>query len=148
MKLDWAILSNSSEIQGGLGYVLGGGWDTSWRPTFPASFIGALTLRVMVHRTEVTRQHELEVRFWDEDGRDFAPALQVQLGPGTVPDGHPPTWEVPAQLAIGLHGLPIPAAGHYSFEVSVDGQHLKSVPFRFVEGLPPPAAAAALPPQE
>jgi len=146
MRLDWAILSNSSEIQAGLSYVLGGGWDTSWRPSFPTTFIGALTLRVMVHRTEVAAQHRLEVRFWDEDGADFAPPLQVDLGPGTVPEGHPPNWEVPAQLSVGLHGLPIPAAGRYSFEVSVDGQHLKSVPFRFVEGQPPPATAA-LPPQ-
>jgi hypothetical protein len=146
MRLDWAILSNSSEIQGGLSYVLGAGWDTGWRPAFPAPFLGALTLRVMVHRTEAAERHRLVVRFWDEDGAEFAAPLEVELGPGEVPEGHPAAWEIPAQLAIALHGLPIPSPGHYSFEISVDGHHLKSVPFRFVQGQPPPVTTA-LPPQ-
>lgn len=126
MRLDWAILSNSSEIQGGLAYVLGGAWDTGWRPIYPAPFAGALTIRVLVHPTEVTAQHQLEIRFWNADGHDFAQPLHVILGPGTVPPDHPTGWEVPALLAISLHTLLIPSEGQYSLEILVDGHHLGS----------------------
>lgn len=145
MRLDWAILSNSAEIQGGLSYVLGGGWDTGWRPEFPAPFLGALNLRVMVHATEVTTAHRLEIRFWTADGGDFAPPVSVELGPGEVPSDLPPGGELPAQLAIALHGLMVPDEGNYSLEFLVDGRHLGSLPFRFKKGLPPPLSPA-LPP--
>lgn len=145
MKLDWAILSNSAEVQGGLTYVLGGGWDTAWRPAFPTLFFGALTLRVMMHQTEVAEAHRLELRFWDADGKEFAPTVTLALGPGQVPEGHPAGWEIPALLAIGLHGLSIEHEGHYSLEILIDGDHMKSVPFRFVHGMPP-EATSALPP--
>jgi hypothetical protein len=142
MKLDWAILSNSAEVQGGLSYVLGGGWDTGFRPTFPAPFLGAITLRVLVHPTEIEVPHNLELQFWNEDGRPFAPPVSLTLHPGAVPDQHPVGWDVPATVAIGLQNLPIPAAGRYSIEILIDGQHHRSISFRMQQGQQPAAPPA------
>jgi hypothetical protein len=147
VRLDWAILSNSGEIQANLAYILGGGWDTAWRPAFPAPFLGALNLRIMVHPTEVTSPHQLQLQFWNEDGQPFAPHLDLTIGPGVVPPGHPVGWDLPALLAIGLPGLLVPQPGRYSVEILIDGQHMKSVPFRFVLGGPPSQPVPPLPPQ-
>jgi len=147
MKLDWAILSNSAEIQANLSYVLGGGWDTGWRPIFPTPFLGALTLRLLVHPAEVSQPHKIELYFWNEDGKAFAPPLTITLGPSVVPPEHPRGWDLPAMLAIGLQNLQIPDQGRYSIELLVDGQHTKSIPFRFVSGGPPGAPLSPLPPQ-
>lgn len=137
MKLDWAHLSNSAEVRDGLVYVLGGGWDTGWRPSFPAPFLGALTLSVRVHPSEISKAHQVELLFWDADGKPFAPPATLSLEPGTIPDKHPTGWDIPANIAIGLQNLPIPSPGFYSIEILIDGQHQRSVRFRFVQGMPP-----------
>jgi hypothetical protein len=146
MRLDWAILSNSGEIQGNLAYVLGGGWDTAWRPIFPAPFFGALNLRLLVHPSEVSEPHRIQLQFWNQDGKPFAPQLDLNVGPGQIPPEHEVGWDVPAMLAIGLQGLTVPAPGRYSIEILIDGQHVRSMPFKFVLGGPPGSAPPALPP--
>jgi hypothetical protein len=143
LRLDWAILSNAAEIQAGLAYVLGGGWDTGWRAEFPAPFLGAMTVRLLVHPTEVNRPHQLELRFWTADGADFAAPLRIDLGPGQVPAERPAGQELPALLAIGLQGLTVPAPGHYSIEILVDDRHLQSIPFQMMQGPPPPPPGVA-----
>jgi hypothetical protein len=146
MKLDWAILSNSGEIQANLAYVMGGGWDTAWRPAFPAPFFGALNLRLLVHPSEISHPHRIELQFWNEDGKPFAPQLQLTVGPGEMPPEHEVGWDVPAMLAIALHGLMVPKPGRYSIEILIDGAHARSMPFKFVQGGPPGAPPPALPP--
>lgn len=139
MKLDWAILSNSAEVApNNLAYVLGGGWDTAWRSQFPAAFGGALTLRLLLNRLEVARPHQLEVHLLDEDGHPFVPPVTRNMSEMNLPPDYPKGWDVPALLAIGMPVLPIPSPGHYSLEILIDGQHVKSVPFRFILGPPPP----------
>lgn len=139
MRLDWAILSNSSEVREGLAYVLGGGWDTGVRASFPAPLFGALSLRVMAHPSEVEASHQLEIRFWNADGNDFLPPLQLELARIEVPVDHPAGWEVPVLLSVNLQGAMIPDEGDYSLEILVDGRHLGSLPFRFRKPEPPQA---------
>lgn len=139
MKLDWAILSNSAEIQNNLSYVLGGGWDTSWRLAYPSPFLGALTVRLLQHRVEAARPHKLEVHALNEDGQPFAPPVTITLAPGLIPPDFPQGWDIPTLVAIDLRGLMIPKAGRYSFEVLIDDSHAKSIPFRFILGGPPGA---------
>jgi hypothetical protein len=146
MKLDWAILSNSGEIKENLSYVLGGGWDTAWRPTFPAPFLGALNLRLLVHPSEIGNQHRLQLQFWNQDGKPFAPQLDVTIGPGELPSEREIGWDMPAMLAIGLYGLTVPEPGRYSIEILIDGQHVRSMPFKFVQGGSPAKAPPRLPP--
>ena len=143
MRLDWAHLSNSAEVRDGLVYVLGGGWDTGYRPAFPAPFLGALTLSVLVHPSEAARAHEVELLFWNEDGKPFAPPANLTIQPVPVPEQHPTGWDMPALIAIGLQNLPIAAPGRYSIEILIDGQHQRSIRFRFVQGQPPAQPSGA-----
>lgn len=144
MKLDWAILSNAAEVQGGLAYVLGGGWDTGVRQQFPAPLMGVLCIRLLMHRSEAERPHQVEVRVWSADGRDIVPPVTIGMSPsGDPPPDHPAGWDIGALMTIGMQGLPIPAAGHYSIEILVDDNHLRSLPFRMNQA--PPAAPPAQP---
>jgi hypothetical protein len=137
VRIDWAILSNASEVQNNLAYVMGGGWDTGWRPQFPAPFMSSLCIRILLNRTEVPRGHTIEIQFMDEDGQAFAPTVSLGSSPGTIPPDWPMGWDLPMMLAIGLQGLVIPSAGRYSFEILLDGAHQKSIPFRMVLGTGP-----------
>ncbi len=146
MKLDFAVLSNASEVQANLLYLMGGGWDTGYRPMFPAPFQGALTIRLLAHPTELNRPHQLELRFLTEDGAEFAPVLTLTITPGPPPPEFPKGWDVPLMMAIGLQNLAIPTAGHYSIEILIANQHLKSVQFRLIQGVPPGLPSAGPPP--
>ena len=146
MRLDWAILSNFAEVQANLSYVLGGGWETAWRPSFPAPFGGALSLRLLAHPSEVTTRHHVELLFWNEDGRPFAPSVSLDFGPGGIPTGHPTGWDLASVVAINLQSLLIPDAGRYSIEILIDGQHVKSIPFLCMVGSGPSAIPPQLPP--
>ena len=136
MRLDWAILSNAAEARQGTVSILSAGWDTSWRPSFPSPFFGALTIRGLFHPTEAGRVWTFLIEFCDEDGAQlglaFEMPVQVEVGPDL-----PPGWDVSAVASVNLLGLPIPRPGKYSIEILCEGQHLKSIPFRFLEGVGP-----------
>ena len=141
MKLDWAILANAAEVQNNLIYVLGGGWDTGSRPQFPAPFQGALAMRLLLHPTEMSKAHKVEIQLNDEDGQSIAAPIGLNTNPTPSPLSHPSGWDVPALVIVGMQGLMIPKPGRYSLEILLDDQHFRTIPFRFVQGtsqgLPP-----------
>ncbi len=140
MKLDWAILSNAAEAKDGLASILSAGWDTAYRSAFPAPFLGALTVRILFHRSEVSEAgtpHRFELLFWDQDGSPFAPSISFVMAVKLAP-GSPAGWDVPWVVAANLSNLAVPRAGHYSIEVLVDSEHLKSIHFRFMQVAPGP----------
>lgn len=135
MRLDWAILSNASDAREGVVSILSAGWDTSWRQDFPTPFIGALTIRALFHPTETGRVWTFRIEFHDEDGgllqEPMTLPMNVQHNPN-LPVG----WDVSALATVGIMGLPIPRAGVYSIEILCEGNHLRTIPFRFVQGTP------------
>jgi len=142
VKLDWAILSSAAEARDGLASILLGGWDTAYRPTFPTPFLGAVTVRLLFHRSEVSEQgtpHRFELLFWNEDGKPFAPSISFVTPVKLMPEV-PVGWDVPWVIAANLSNLAVPQAGDYSIEVLVDGEHLKSLRFRFIHSAAPTPA--------
>jgi hypothetical protein len=134
MRLDWALLANAAESPpNGLVYILGAGIDTLWRDEFPAPFGGAMVLRVLSSRLESERAHKVEVHCSDEDGR---PVLQqpvvLALPVRTVTSEHPQGWDLAANIVINLAGVPIPKPGLYRFEILIDDQQVRTLPFRAV----------------
>ncbi len=127
MRLDWAILSTAAEAREGLASMLSGGWDTSFRPEFPAPFIGAVTVRALFNRTEAGRSHPCEMHFLDEDGKPFAPTFRFELRVDVSPS-LPQGWDIPALASITLNGMIIPKPGLYSVEILMGGNHVKSSP--------------------
>ena len=135
MRLDWALLANAAEgPPNGLVYILGAGIDTLWREQFPAPFGGALVLRLLSSRIESDRAHKVEVHCVDEDG---APGLNqplvLNLPPRPVPPEHPHGWDLASNIVVNLAGVAIPKAGLYRFEILIDNQQVRSLPFRAVQ---------------
>ena len=135
MRLDWALLANAAESPpNGLVYILGAGIDTLWREQFPAPFGGAMVLRVLTSRLESERQHKVEVHCSDEDGNAvLQQPVMFGLPPRTVHSDHPHGWDLAANIVINLSAVPIPKPGLYSFEILIDDQQVRTLPFRAVQ---------------
>ena len=134
MRLDWALLANAAESPpNGLVYILGAGIDTLWREDFPAPFGGAMVLRVLSSRLESERGHRVEVHCSDEDGKAvLQQPVVLALPPRTVTSEHPQGWDLAANIVINLAQVPIPKPGLYRFEILIDDQQVRTLPFRAV----------------
>lgn len=135
MRLDWALLANAAEgPPNGLVYVLGAGIDTLWRDQFPAPFGGAMVLRLVTSRLESGRPHKVEVHCRDEDGRAILDQPIALIVPARqVPSEHPPGWDLAANIVINLAGVHIEKPGFYRFEIMIDDQQVRTLPFRLVQ---------------
>jgi hypothetical protein len=135
VRLDWALLANAAESPpNGLVYILGAGIDTLWREEFPAPFGGAMVLRVMSSRIESERAHKVEVHCSDEDGKAVLPQpVVLSLPARTVHSDHPHGWDLAANIVINLAAVPIPQPGFYRFEILIDDQQVRTLPFRAVQ---------------
>jgi uncharacterized protein DUF6941 len=135
MRLDWALLANAAEAPpNGLVYVLGAGIDTLRREQFPAPFGGAMVLRLLASRLESERTHKVEVHCSDEDGNPVLPQpIVLSLPPRPVPSEHPQGWDLAANIVINLAGVHIAKPGFYRFEIMVDDQQVRTLPFRLVQ---------------
>ncbi len=135
MRLDWALLANAAEgPPNGLVYVLGAGIDTLWRDQFPAPFGVAMVIRLLTSRLESARSHKVEVHCTDEDGKPvLAQPIVLVLPERQVPNDHPHGWDLAANIVINLANAQIPKAGFYNFEILVDDQQVRTLPFRAVQ---------------
>jgi hypothetical protein len=134
VQVDWAIICNAAEgPPSGLVYILGAGVDTLVRPQYPSHFMCSLVVRLLAARAEADRPHTLELQCNDEDGRSILPEpIVLPVGPLAIPDDLPVGWSVSVNLVANLQSLPLPSAGRYSFEMLLDGEHKRSLPFRAV----------------
>jgi hypothetical protein len=135
MRLDWALLASAAEgPPNGLVYILGAGIDTMWREQFPAPFGGAMVLRLVTSRLESSRPHKVEVHCSDEDGTAIlAQPIVLTVPPRQVPKEHPPGWDLAANIVINLAAVLIEKPGFYRFEIMVDDQQVRTLPFRLVQ---------------
>ena len=144
MKLAWMTFANHAESPpNGLLYLSGAAWDTinvggPLPETLPqaqsgavAVFQGAIVIRLLFHRTEAERTHEITLTVTDEDGGMIATA-QAQLEVSVPPD-QPVGWDIGANVVLPLTGLPLPRFGLYSASLQVNGQHIDDLPFRVVK---------------
>ena len=135
MRLDWALLASAAEgPPNGLVYILGAGIDTLWREQYPAPFGGAMVLRLLTTRLESERPHKVEVHCSDQDGTAVLPQpIVLTLPPRQVPSEHPHGWDLAANIVINLAGVHIAKPGFYQFEILVDDQQVRTLPFRLVQ---------------
>lgn len=135
MRLDWALLASAAEAPpNGLVYILGAGIDTLMREQFPTPFGGSLVIRLLTTRLETERAHKVEVHCTDEDGTSLlAQPIHLTLPARQVPADYPHGWDLAASIVINLAGVPVPRPGFYNFEIMVDDQQVRSLPFRAVQ---------------
>lgn len=135
MRLDWALLANAAEAPpNGLVYILGAGFDTLVRDQYPTPFGGVIVLRLQTTRFETERPHKVEVYCTDEDGQPVLPQPIVLNLPGRqVPADYPHGWDLSASIVINLTTVAINKAGFYNFEILIDDQQVRTLPFRAVK---------------
>ena len=135
MRLDWALLANGAEAPpNGLVYILGAGFDTLVRDQFPTPFGGVIVLRLLTTRLETERPHKVEVHASDEDGRAvLQKPIVLNLPARQVPADYPHGWDLAASIVINLSTVPIERPGFYNFEIMIDDQQVRTLPFRAVK---------------
>ena len=133
MQLDFTIIADRATADPtGKINMLGAGVAVIGCHAFPAPLNIALVSGFEYHPTEAGRHRQLTVQLIDEDG---APVIDL-----------PPTMMVPEPPAPGIKTSLIatalveiigpevlPKAGLYSFEISLDGNHVKSKPFQVID---------------
>jgi hypothetical protein len=94
-------------------------WLTSFPSVCPRTH---LVLRVRGRRTEIG-VHSIRIRFVDEAG------TELLGGEGTVQFGEPVAGVTELEAgAVLVFDVPLPRAGQYAFEISLDGQLETRVP--------------------
>jgi hypothetical protein len=140
VKLDWMGLANYAEDQGGLLYVMGGGWDTmtahaplEGAPEGVFAVIqGTLVIRLLFHQSETDRDHRFRVVIADEDGTEVG-GLEGSVRVNRI-RGLPVGWDQNVNLVIPLTGLGLPRAGSYVITLLVNDQFVGDRPFRVIKG--------------
>jgi hypothetical protein len=138
MEVDLAVIADAANVsQEGKLNILGI-FDTIWAREFP--FRHAAMVFVLRVKADFTEEgtHQLEVRLVDADGEQLFKAE----GPIQVPSGAPGR-PVKPHVIMGLSGASFNRAGDYSFELVIDGQHLKSVPLYIMQAPPLPQGELA-----
>jgi hypothetical protein len=130
VRVEYAFIAESADVQSGLFYVVRGGTDIWYAPAgsaFPVP-IGPMSfvVRLVGDPQEVGSEQPVEFVVVDADGRSTG----VE-GNGTIavaPHAVDRTRSGAALLHFRL-GFQIPAPGAYFFELHAQGQRLCQVPF-------------------
>jgi hypothetical protein len=83
--------------------------------------------------------HRVEVRLVGPDGADALPAFHGEMRAFSADAASPRG----AQFVLSLPGVRFQMWGLYTLHVSIDGLHLRTVPFRIVQPVQPPQIANA-----
>jgi hypothetical protein len=132
VHLDFAVIADYALVdQAGKLSVLGI-FQHVWVQQFPAMHPRLhLVLRLKGKRTEIG-EHQVQIRLVDEQG------TEVLGGNGAVNFAEPPAGVTDIEAgAILVFDVPLPHAGAYRFEITVDGETKAAVPL----------TASQLPPQ-
>ena len=123
MHLDFAVIADYALVdQAGKLSVLGI-FQHVWVQQFPAMHPRLhLVLRLKGRRTEIG-EHQVQIRLLDEQG------TEVLGGNGAVNFAEPPAGVTDIEAgAILVFDVPLPHAGAYRFEITVDGETKAAVP--------------------
>jgi hypothetical protein len=137
LELDFALLADSAQIQGGKTYVLGGGISVYWTPQLPSLMPAVLVLQLSFQHSEARPDHSLRVNVIDSDGNAVVPSLEAVVPVASNP--HMPD-DIPITVSAVIPFPPVPfiqRPGGYEVNIIGDGKPLKSLPFHVVRGAPP-----------
>jgi hypothetical protein len=128
MELDFAFLAKRATVQDSyLLDITAAGIEDVTVAAFPFRLRGLVfVLRLRLHPLETEREHVCTVEFWDPDGaRLMGTTKTLASAPTRGAAGRSRL----VTLIAPLVEVALQSPGNYSFEVAVDGIHLKSVPF-------------------
>jgi hypothetical protein len=92
---------------------------------------GFLVIKLLFHPTETDRQHQFEVTVMDEDGAELAKAANEF----DAPRDHdlPAAWLQNVSIVLPISGIPLPCAGNFVVNLTVNGQWVGNRPFRAIK---------------
>lgn len=144
-QIDLLLLANHAEVQNGLLYTMGAGWDTVNRAYDPAGqpepFRFSLALGVVVPWSETNVAHPVNVWIEDEDGRRLVNSrFDLEVG---RPPGRPPGSDTRTVMASSLT-VQFPHAGGYRVVAEINGlsETRRVYSFRVVDHAKGPGAQA------
>lgn len=132
MKLDFAFLADAADCPpGGKLYILGAGFDTIHSKNFPCIHPQiSLVMRIILNPIELDKPHDAEIRLIDADGKDVISKIKLNIPAPKVPV---PVKEIGIGLVSNLKEIKFESSGQYSFEILLDGAHIKSLPLNLVK---------------
>jgi len=140
MQLDYAFLADMAQVSSGKLYVIGGDIDRIWAGNFPCAPRLALIMKYMLESGELDRLHAFTVTVMDADGKKiFEVEEQHKVNRNPLNE----SWRHQGFLMQSefLGALRFDRAGDYSFEILVDGSHVKSLPLHVIPRVEEPTAA-------
>lgn len=141
MQIDFAILADYVQENGGKLYVIGGGIDRIFAQGVPCVHPNlGFAARLEVTPAEQNRQHEIEFIISNADGGRVA-KLDGKIQPQQRPEGGMKGMRLKPLLAINLPNVQFKEFGSYQIEVVVNNTSIKQIPFsvdKFPQQLPTP----------
>lgn len=126
--VDYLILADGAQVNGGKLYVMGGGWDRLQFPKYPANVFVGVALGVRVPWTETNRKHRFRVRALSSDAERELLKLEGEFEVGRAP-GTPAGMSQLFQVAV-QGPLQVPSPGSYFLEGLIDdGAARRITPF-------------------
>ena len=130
MRVEWLILADAAQVNGGKLYLLGGGWDQLNVASFPVQQRMGLAASFLVPWNETNLRREVELTMVTEDGEEMLKINgQVEVG---RPAGIPAGSEQRAQMAAEM-GVEFKKRGVYSIIAKIDGEEAARIAFRVLE---------------
>lgn len=126
-ELDYAFLADFASVQGGKLTAVGASFTHLRAHKLPAARPFALAGRI---RTEPgAGPTELEIAVRGPDGSfEMSFMGEIEAGPETRPYGPEGEQRVGLLFAMNIQ-LPLPAAGLYTFEISIEGKPVRRLAF-------------------
>jgi hypothetical protein len=121
------MLCDAATVREGLLHILGAGITRLNRPSYPALMGVNLAIMMTMQRSEAQEQHQLKVILQDEDGKQVG-QIEGQMGLATPAPGRPGE-PVALPIVLNLAHLAIPRPGTYSFEILIDRNVVRTLPF-------------------
>jgi hypothetical protein len=132
MDIDYAVVADHAEINGGKLYLMGGGWDNYRLPELPGQVRIAVAIGVRVGWEETNRDVPVTIRIEDDDGKTVV-RLDANVNVGR-PANLPPGSTQLAQLAANL-GFGVESYGGFRVVVTAGSGEAapeKTLPFRVI----------------
>ncbi|MFN8505949.1 MAG: hypothetical protein U0547_00120 [Dehalococcoidia bacterium] len=136
MDIDYALICDYAEAVNGKMYIMGGGWETTFAPAFPAALRLAVAFGVRFGWDETNKAAPVLVRVEDDDGQELV-RIEGQMNVGRPPTLPPGSTQL-AQMAANVP-VSIARAGGYIVAIRAGaGPEMveRRLPFRVAAGRP------------
>ena len=107
--------------------LLRGGIDSWAAPQFPVTITCTVVVTIELSLSETDQLHTAGLDIIDEDGNRLLPQAKIQFSNPKA--AHLTQFE---NNIMGTISIPVPKAGRYSLDVSVDGTQLSSYEFQVI----------------